>query len=856
MKKQTPAEIEAEMKRIREQNQRFKEEMAKRAEEARKKKLEEKAKEKERKKEETKLVKELMNEWKKPRDDLLCEDLKELPKPKPVHCKIPNQLFGDFLTLMEFIHNFSDLLETTDSFPQGVTFEILEQALTDDETIGGALHDVLSFLLGALFDLQDEEDEEVKVDKLTANADALDKNILGKDVDIANQIKSATSMAQWPMRTQGGQKLRDLHMDQWSITEILRLHLEAAGAFRSEKLIMWLYQQRGGYRLSDDPGLSFRMEEPQIHEALNTKTVYELDVTSKIKILNCLMYQILSFATVRDEIDEKYNDVTEAKAELRNHQIAENKRKRAIEEAEKEKRKEERMQIAENKKTQEKKDGDSKEGGEENSEDKEAAKKESNKKQPPAPLPVEAHLTERQRLAIQSQKEKEERDRQREEDAKKEKAAIIGEQLLTRLSELQTKAGMSLLGRDRAYRRFWVVDALPGLFVEHDDDFVGPCLDSPTPMDANAGPMDEDAAVKKVRQMMDSKSPEEKSSSDKENDQEDGSNTNKISDVSKTYSKKQPAILKQKILSTKNGGLESQQQQTMELEPTTAGGSSTTPTVNGSSSPVEDAKDAFNNKSAVVKTEAPELPWGACLADNEACSVHSTIMPKTYWAYYSSASELDSLIDSLNDRGIREHDLKEKLLGERDRITKNLKNFDSFEPKLQSQENTKPEEDTKGVAEPDEEGSISSIVDLTIRDQILELEEKIFYGTLGTLHIKDRAAWQSAIQAGGYDKQCDSLTWGGKTASEIESRIQSAAESRDGSPDRENGTNGGNKRDSTGSNAARRLNKKVQGLSSAILQVAQMLETKYFKPPLGEDEKQKKKRAAEEEKKKKVRMKA
>ena len=50
---------------------------------------------------------------------------------------------------------------------------------------------------------------------------------------------------------------------QYSISEILRLHLESAGAFRSEKLIMWLYQQRGGFRLADDPGVAFRMEEPQ-----------------------------------------------------------------------------------------------------------------------------------------------------------------------------------------------------------------------------------------------------------------------------------------------------------------------------------------------------------------------------------------------------------------------------------------------------------------------------------------------------------------------------------------------------------------------------------------------------------------
>ena len=95
-------------------------------------------------------------------------------------------------------------------------------------------------------------------------------------------------------------------MDEYSLTEILRLHLESSGAYRSEKSLLWLYQQRGGYKLSDDPGLQFRMEEPQILEALATKMVYQLSFDEKMKILHCLMNQILSYATVRDEIDEVY----------------------------------------------------------------------------------------------------------------------------------------------------------------------------------------------------------------------------------------------------------------------------------------------------------------------------------------------------------------------------------------------------------------------------------------------------------------------------------------------------------------------------------------------------------------------
>jgi hypothetical protein len=67
-----------------------------------------------------------------------------------------------------------------------------------------------------------------------------------------------------------------VHLDQWSLTEVLRLHLEASGAFRGHNLQNWRYQQRGGFRLSDDPGFQFCREEPQILGSLQSQNVYEL----------------------------------------------------------------------------------------------------------------------------------------------------------------------------------------------------------------------------------------------------------------------------------------------------------------------------------------------------------------------------------------------------------------------------------------------------------------------------------------------------------------------------------------------------------------------------------------------------
>ena len=74
-------------------------------------------------------------------------------------------MFGDFLTLLEFFECFKEVLEVKDSFGSaGITLDILEGALADKESRSDTF-EVVSFLLQALFDLQNEEDDEVKLDK-------------------------------------------------------------------------------------------------------------------------------------------------------------------------------------------------------------------------------------------------------------------------------------------------------------------------------------------------------------------------------------------------------------------------------------------------------------------------------------------------------------------------------------------------------------------------------------------------------------------------------------------------------------------------------------------------------------------
>lgn len=871
VKKQTPEEIEAEMKKMREQQAKFKEEMRQRAEMAKKKRIEEKAREKERKKEEQRLIKELMNDWSKKRDDLDCEDLKELPKPTPVHCKIPNQMFGDFVMLLEFLHSFYDILEVKDSYPGGVTFKELEQVLTETDTPGGALYEILNFMLVTLFDLQLEEEEEAKADTDRSKLDENDRNVLGKDEEWANAIKTATEAATYTKRNLGI-ALREVHIDEMSVTEVLRLHLESSGAYRGNNLQNWRYQQRGGYRLNDDPGLQFRMDEPQILAALETGTVYDLNMQDKMKVLNCLMNQMMTYAGVRDEIDTRLENMYEAKTELREVTFQENRRIRQEQEEEKRLNKEKRMkEVEERLKRQEEikkeleekikaqeQNKENKDVTEEKKEEKEEKKEEKKEVKKDEIAPV--LLTDRQREAAQAQKEKEEKEKLRLEEVKKSEWFEKERKVQEAIADFQNKVSLQCLGRDRAYRRFWSFESVPGVFVEHDDDFVGDCQNEATPFDSKAGPIDEETATKRAKDIMQAKeSPkkvqDEKSSSDKENDEVKVVEVNKSATPAKTYSKKAPVLGQTtniEIAKTESS-----------VEDVKQDGESVV--VNG-----DKTDDSTAMETDVEMEESPyPAPWGGCQADKDNCVVHSAILPKTHWSFYSSEKDLDTLISSLNERGFRESELKENLIFEREKLEKRLKKcpqqlINKSEDQMKTEEesakedimNTRVDNGKDGEVAPPIGTPIYSLVEFTLRDQLLELEEKIFFGSLGSLKVKERTKWQEALQSRGYDMCCEGLTWGGNDEkTEKTCTMESIAESTEAS--RPNTPDSGKKRDSTGSNKSDVDNDKrsvtIKQLSCAILQVAQMVDKKYFKEPLGEDEKNKAKRLKEEEKRKKER---
>merc|ERR1712012_299029 len=328
------------------------------------------------------------------------------------------------------------------------------------------------------------------------------------------------------------------------------------------------------------------------------------------------------------------------------------------------------------------------------------------------------------------------------EDAKRMDFLDREREIQERLVNFKSKFGLHCLGRDRAFRRFWVFDSVPGLFVEHDDDDIGCCREDPTPWnpDLVVAPLSEEQATKKAREIMEAKGLEVPGSpsSDKENKSKISlSNGNiPVGDVGKTYSKKTP-VLKQNVLGTNNGSL------------------------------------------SVQKTESEmevsiEKPWGLCLGPVPECPVHFDVMPRITWSYYSSSEDIEKLIQSLNTRGLREGELRDKIVAEKELIEGRLKKckVDQYvvseedqeeitKKELQNVENRRNKQSKNTGADPLPMGTgLHEMIELSLRDQILELEEKIFFGNLGNLKVNSRDTWVAAITNKSYAMDTDHIVWG------------------------------------------------------------------------------------------------
>nr|KAF6499144.1 bromodomain adjacent to zinc finger domain 1A [Molossus molossus] len=470
LKREKADALEAK-KKEKEDKEKKKEELKKIVEEERLKKKEEKErlkiereKEREKLREEKRKYMEHLKQWSKPREDMECDDLKELPEPTPVKTRLPPEIFGDALMVLEFLNAFGELFDLQDEFPEGVTLEVLEEALVGNDS-EGPLCELLFFFLTAIFQAIAEEEEEVAKEQIT-------------DADTK------------------GCSLKSLDLDSCTLSEILRLHILASGADVTSANAKYRYQKRGGFDATDDACMELRLSNPSLVKKLSSTSVYDLTPGEKMKILHALCGKLLTLVSTRDFIEDYVDILRQAKQEFRELKAEQHRKEREEAAARIRKRKAEKLKEQEQKmkEKQEKLKEDEQRNsaadisiGEEEREDFDTSteSKEVEQKELDQDTVTEDEddpgSHKRSRRGKRGQNGFKEFTRQEEinrltkepltadeEEALKQEHQRKEKELLEKIQSAIACTNIFPLGRDRLYRRYWIFPSIPGLFIEED----------------------------------------------------------------------------------------------------------------------------------------------------------------------------------------------------------------------------------------------------------------------------------------------------------------------------------------------------------------------------------------------------
>uniref|UniRef100_A0A8C9N8Y2 Bromodomain adjacent to zinc finger domain protein 1A n=1 Tax=Serinus canaria TaxID=9135 RepID=A0A8C9N8Y2_SERCA len=738
LKQEKANAIEAR-KKEKEDKEKKREELKKIVEEERMKKKEEKErlkieKEKEREKlrEEKRKYVEYLKQWSKPREDMECDDLKELPIPVPVKTRLPPEIFGDALMVLEFLHAFGELFDLQDEFPEGVTLEVLEEALVGNDT-EGPLCELLFFFLTAIFQAMAEEEEEVAKDQI---ADAETKDLteaLDEDADPTKSALSAvaTLAAAWPQLHQGC-NLKNLDLDSCTLSEILRLHILASGADITSANAKYRYQKRGGFDTTDDACMELRLSNPGLLKKLSSTSVYDLLPGEKMKILHALCGKLLTLVSTRDFIEDSVDVLRQAKQEFRELKAEQHRKEREAAAARIRKKREERLKEQELK-----------------MKEKQEKLKEEEQRIPAVEISVGYDMRGQNGFKEftrqeESTCEKSEPLTAEDEEALKQEQQKKEKELLEKIQNATACTNITPLGRDRLYRRYWIFPSVPGLFVE--EDYSG---------------LTEDMLLPRTSSFQNSGQ----------------SCTNEPQVFSKTGESLKSSESTSNI-------------------------------------------DQESRTSVVVEVPRP-------------------VYKPNRWCFYSSREQLDQLLEALNSRGHRESALKETLLQEKSRIYEQLSSFpvEKFHIPEKPQSDVRPPVG-RGRMQNVHDGSHPSAekqLELRLRDFLLDIEDRIYQGTLGAIKVTDRQAWRAALEHGRYEFLNDENKENGiiKTVNEESEEMETDDHDKFIVKDRLVGLKTeAPSAASTSTSTPQPVSNVVHYLASALLQIEQGIERRFLKAPL------------------------
>lgn len=674
-------------------------------------------------------------------DDLERRDHKPFPTYHQIKCIIPQKLFGEFLSINEFLHSFSSHISGSNVFKNNISFYEMSRAFTAKE-VAGPLSDIILVLLGTVFDLQRDEEDECPVDYI-------DKTEGVKEGEIYETALYASHTQKF-VQKHYNIDLNKLPMDAQTVSEVLRLHLLASGAYVKEKAEKWRIMYRNGYSNTEDPGLFFRLNKPHILRTLKEKTVYELSIGDVIAILTCLINQILTYSATINVMIERMEATSKAKFDLRNLVASENKRIIAVTD-EKKKLTNEFLEKC----------------------NEEEIKADESKKQT-----LENKLN-KQIAEIMAQSERD-----------KIKFDKDVENLRSNIFDY-----MVYLGIDRAHRRYYVFESIPGIFIEHSDDYANEdscCFENPPEnmIELSDAPRNKKDLIKFLKKFHES------------NNNNNNNVAQKIGDVL-----------------DKEDDKENVQVQT---------------TLNGD-------KVIKQASEKVKPIEASPESLLVCSGNKQDCLIHNNKHPKKQkWSYICDEEQVDALIECLNPLGERESALKQQLSSLRvliiDHIKKcpsNLLTLESDEDldkfKIMMNHETNKKYNEANFAK-DESLSVNEVMRVTLIERILRLEDEISGGNLGSLKVANVEKWRDDLYEGKYDPQ-----------GEVKLRLESEKPYSDpainlGQRKYDDETCDESSSDEVNATLIGDFNghlQSVKQLANALIQVEQGIEQRFLKEPFG-----------------------
>ncbi|XP_041767068.1 bromodomain adjacent to zinc finger domain protein 1A-like [Anopheles merus] len=704
-------------------------------------------------------------------EDQELTDQRVLPPARPVQTQLGAEHFPSFMFILEFLHQFGDILSIEEKFPGGVTMELLERALLG-RAVNGPLSDIFQVLLCTLFAA------------LKESHSSEESNLPPETLRVVNWCQKHFAA-----------KLTELPMDSTTVTELLRLHLVA-------------YGQPNHF---GDACFTLIRDHPQLMRTLTTHTVFQLPTAMVLQVLCALVHQLLQL----DEVLERVEKVGEARAKFNNNRTAQRrlaKRTASLKQAAQDSMMREMASLM--------MVGDQ---------------------------PADSAEVEKGRARLKQKLQEELA--QIEANASKQLA-----ELKDHYEGLKLSYGLYevYLGSDRAFRNYWKFESLPGLFVEHDGTFAGCCSERVTPHLPCLVACDPKLRKKYITDAI----------------LKCAGNSNGLLDgvLAGRQEQKDSDICAQLLL---RGIALQEKDEARKKNPFSLAKAGENASV---------AEDTADNKMEIDEPDSSVPPPAApptnrellmCTGNPEDCTVHIAsrqTAPGTTWSYYATADEVDALIASLNERGLREKSLRKTLEQYRDGIVERLKKCP-----VKSLSHRQPSEAASARAQHRRQCSTLPVppeavtnetLEMMFRDQLLDMEGRIHAGCLGELKVNSIEKWRTAILNRSYDAQITGqLQWGVRRRKRLEEmysyeKLDQDSSSEDSGVEEtevadeidlaklrardpgygdldsaersENGTDG-----MALAETSDEIQRTVHSLACALLQVAQSIEPKFLRHPFG-----------------------